>query len=130
VASKASYLINQIFPKHPYMKKIVIKEIEQLILLPTANYHSQYYGVIALNRIILAKRDIEVANKLIDVYFVLFAKLLETKEKEIRNSKVSYSKPKNKDNKEFEDAVDSKMIAALLTGVNRAYKFAKIDNTV
>ncbi|CAB4492463.1 CBF-domain-containing protein [Rhizophagus irregularis] len=132
VASKASYLIDQIFPKHPHMKKIVIQEIEQLILLPTANRHAQYYGIIALSRIILAKRDTEVANKLIDIYFVLFAKLLEKKDKEIKKSKISYSKTKNKDNNvtEFEDAVDSKMIAALLTGINRAYNFAQINNTV
>ncbi|CAI2161374.1 19917_t:CDS:10 [Funneliformis geosporum] len=131
-ASKASYLIDQIFPKHPSMKKIVIQEIEQLILSPAANNHAQYYGVIALSRIILARRDKEVANKLIDIYFVLFAKLLETKDKEIKHDKVSRSKTKKRDIHviEFEDAVDSKMIAALLTGVNRAYKFAQVDNTV
>lgn len=114
------------------MKKIVIQEIEQLILLPTANRHAQYYGIIALSRIILAKRDTEVANKLIDIYFVLFAKLLEKKDNEIKKSKISYSKTKNKDNNltEFEDTVDSKMIAALLTGINRAYNFAQINNTV
>ncbi|CAG8523655.1 382_t:CDS:10, partial [Funneliformis caledonium] len=132
VASKASYLIDQIFSKHPSMKKIVIQEIEQLILSSAANNHAQYYGVIALSRIILAKRDNEVANKLIDIYFVLFAKLLETKDKEIKHNKVSRSKAKKRDTHvtEFEDAVDSKMIAALLTGVNRAYKFAQVDNAV
>ncbi|GES89188.1 CCAAT-box-binding transcription factor [Rhizophagus clarus] len=132
VASKTAYLIDQIFPKHPHMKKIVIQEIEQLILLPTANHHAQYYGIVALSRVILAKRDTEVANKLIDIYFALFAILLEKKDKEIKKSKISHSKTKNKDNNvtEFEDSVDSKMIAALLTGVNRAYNFAQIDSAV
>ncbi|RIA92621.1 CBF/Mak21 family-domain-containing protein [Glomus cerebriforme] len=131
VASKASYLIDQIFPKHPHMKKIVIQEIGQLILHPTTNHHSKYYGVITLSRIILAKRDTEVANKLTDIYFILFSTLLETKDKEIKNSQVSHSKTKNNNNvTEFEDAVDSKMIAALLTGINRSYNFAQIDNTV
>ncbi|CAG8477646.1 20008_t:CDS:2, partial [Racocetra fulgida] len=71
IASKTSYLINQIFEVHPLMKLHTIREIEQLILFPTANERSLYY-----------------------------------------------------------DIVDSKLVAAILTGVNRAYKFAKVDHSV
>ncbi|CAG8472750.1 26787_t:CDS:10 [Racocetra persica] len=89
IASKTSYLINQIFEVHPLMKLHIIKEIEQLILFPTANERSLYYGVITLNQIILTKNDTET---------------------------------------ERGDIVDSKLVAAILTGVNRAYKFAKVDH--
>ncbi|CAG8583319.1 4929_t:CDS:10 [Diversispora eburnea] len=150
VASKASYLINQIFTVHPLMKFHIVREIEQLILLPNANERSQYYGVITLNQIILSKQDVKVANKLIDIYFVLFTKLLESKDKEIKknkNNKKDFTKSRLKITKsrtriktkskkkvnnkiEIDDAVNSKLVAALLTGVNRAYKFAQVDHSV
>ncbi|RIB05094.1 CBF/Mak21 family-domain-containing protein [Gigaspora rosea] len=137
VASKTSYLINQIFEVHPLRRLQIIKEIEQLILFPTANERALYYGVITLNQIIFTKKDTEVANKLIDIYFVLFTKLLELKSKEIRNDKnakknkkQSTKKSKEDDKTEHEDIVNSKLVAAILTGVNRAYKFAKVDHNV
>ncbi|CAG8565339.1 22487_t:CDS:10, partial [Dentiscutata erythropus] len=95
VASKTSYLVNQIFEVHPLMKLHIIREIEQLILFPAANERALYYGVITLNQIILTKNDTEEDN--------------ETKN---------------------EDIVNSKLVAAILTGVNRAYKFAKVDHSV
>ncbi|CAG8664767.1 6675_t:CDS:2, partial [Acaulospora colombiana] len=131
VASKASYLINQIFSVHPLMKIHVIREVEQLILFPSANERAQYYGVIALNQIILTDRDVEVANKLIDIYFVFFTKLLELKDEEVKKNKGSAkSKNKKKDDTVKTDVVDSKLVAAILTGVNRAYKFARVDDTL
>ncbi|CAG8608379.1 40985_t:CDS:10, partial [Gigaspora margarita] len=95
VASKTSYLINQIFEVHPLRKLHIIKEIEQLILFPTANERALYYGVITLNQIIFTKKDTE-----------------------------------EDDNIDHEDIVNSKLVAAILTGVNRAYKFAKVDHNV
>ncbi|RHZ74358.1 hypothetical protein Glove_225g52 [Diversispora epigaea] len=150
VTSKASYLINQIFMVHPLMKFHIVREIEQLILLPNANERSQYYGIITLNQIILSKQDAKVANKLIDIYFVLFTKLLELKDKEIKKDKnnkkdftksrfkitKSRSRIKSKSKKkvnnkiEIDDAANSKLVAALLTGVNRAYKFTQVDHSV
>lgn len=131
---------------HPLMKLHIVREVEQLILLPNATERAQYYGIITLNQIILSKRDVRVANKLIDVYFVLFTKLLELKDEEIKKNKTnksnkkgsakskskikSKSKKKAKNKDETEDAVNSKLVAALLTGVNRAYKFAQVDHSV
>ncbi|CAG8577468.1 14786_t:CDS:10, partial [Acaulospora morrowiae] len=132
VASRASYLINQIFSVHPFMKMHVIREIEQLILFPSANDRAQYYGVISLNQIILTNRDVEVANKLIDIYFVLFTKLLKSKDDEIKRNKdmIKSNKKKKNDEDKIEDTVDSKLVAALLTGVNRAYKFSQVNDSV
>ncbi|CAG8468964.1 7721_t:CDS:10, partial [Dentiscutata heterogama] len=137
VASKTSYLINQIFEVHPLMKLHITREIEQLILFPAANERALYYGVITLNQIILTKNDTEVANKLIDIYFILFTTLLELKNKEIKNAKSTKknkkqnTKKSKEDNEtKSEDIVNSKLVTAILTGVNRAYKFAKVDHSV
>ena len=54
-----------------------------------------------MNQFVLKKQDIEVANRLLLIYFSFFKKFIKNKE------------------------IDSRMLSALLTGVNRAYKYAK-----
>ena len=54
-----------------------------------------------MNQFVLKKQDIDVANRLLLIYFSFFKKFIKNKE------------------------IDSRMLSALLTGVNRAYKYAK-----
>ncbi|CAG8614158.1 1733_t:CDS:10 [Paraglomus brasilianum] len=103
IASKTQFLVQKLLEVHPNMKIFVVREIEQLILLPNANVHAQYYGILSLSQMILSKKEVDVANKLIDIYFAMFRKLLE-------------------------ESLNSKILAAVLTGVNRAFSFAKIDD--
>lgn len=104
------------------MKTVVTREMTSLILAPlaaptlasggknTANEHARYYAVITLNQIFLRPGDTDVALQLIDVYFRMFEDLLG-------EGKVA----------ENEEDTHGKLISAILTGVNRALPFAKLD---
>ncbi|KAI9306051.1 CBF/Mak21 family-domain-containing protein [Cunninghamella echinulata] len=149
VAAKASQLLIELMVQHPGMKIFVVREIEQLILRPNVSERAQYYAIITLNQTILTSKEGSVANKLIDIYFMFFQRLLKIteddeskeKEKEKDDEKENEKDPKKKKNrKQLErekkdaqkqaelDDYKSKMIAAILTGVNRAFHFATIPD--
>jgi ribosome biogenesis protein MAK21 len=120
------------------------------------NTHARYYATITLNQIVLTAGDKDVALKLMEVYFEMFKELLgendseehgedlKTDDKERTGVKVDKRgrvrdkrKGERKGGKtvvikgdagfaEVED-VHSKLISAILTGVNRALPFTKID---
>lgn len=116
--------------------------------------HARYYGIITLNQIMLTKSQSEVAGKMIEVYFEIFGDLLgrvkdddaegeglgEKFEEELEEKKKLGGGEKrkwggDKKGKRGEDEkkdgevneTDSKLVAAVLTGVNRAFPFAKIE---
>ncbi|KAJ8688979.1 RNA-binding ribosome biosynthesis protein mak21 [Pleurotus ostreatus] len=122
------------------------------------NPHARYYAAITLNQVILAGSDKAVAIQLLDVYFEMFKELLgdgslakeedapvknqdEEAEKEVRKDKKGRifsddKKRKGKHAKQIQGAAgfmevedsQSKMISAILTGINRALPFAKITS--
>ncbi|KIK87379.1 hypothetical protein PAXRUDRAFT_831842 [Paxillus rubicundulus Ve08.2h10] len=104
------------------------------------NDHARYYATITLNQIVFGAGDKDVALQVVDLYFRMFEDLLgEGKTAEI--GEVTADKDKRKETtkakrkgKEFigdagfaevEDA-HSKLISAILTGVNRALPFANL----
>lgn len=109
--------------------------------------HARYYGVITLNQVMLTKNQAEVAGKMIEVYFEIFGDILgrvadeeadaaaeePTDEKKRKRGGALVKKGKKgdkADDKKGEGEVsenDSKLVAAVLTGVNRAFPFAQID---
>jgi ribosome biogenesis protein MAK21 len=118
-----------------------------------ARDNSRYYGVTTLNQVMLKKEQGEVAAKMVDVYFEVFGDVLgrlpdkedsdDEKEKEVEKvagKKRSRDEGKNGGKKggkkgkgpaEEQDAVndvDAKLVAAVLTGINRAFPFAKLDD--
>lgn len=121
------------------------------------NVHARYYGIITLNQTTLTQRDGDVAGKLVEVYFEVFKGILGdgkyAKEEEDKPVEVVEPEPaegsggakgdakhkgkgawKGKGKKtEAEDVVedsDAKMIAAVLSGVNRALPFAQIEDAM
>jgi ribosome biogenesis protein MAK21 len=117
--------------------------------------HGRYYGLITLNQVTLTIRDRDVAARLVEVYFEIFRELLDTdmdppaptdpEEADQQNlekitGKVSkwqgrrkgtkFTKGKGQQHEEEIEQGDSKMISAVLTGVNRAMPFAKLDDTM
>lgn len=120
------------------------------------NAHARYYATITFNQIVLTPGDREVALKLIDVYFELFKELLGENAEEVEDAAEEGDGEEKKVDKrgrvrdgrkgekgkkgkgkvteikgaagftEVEDA-HSRLISAILTGVNRALPFAKID---
>lgn len=101
VASKASHLLETLLHKHPNMKAVVCLEVERLMFRPNINLKAQYYSACFLNQVILSHDESDLASKLISIYFSFFRACVKKKE------------------------VESKMLSALLTGVNRAYPYAK-----
>ena len=113
------------------------------------NHHARYYGIITLNQVTLSRRDLPlVSSSLIDLYFKLFEEILNesgtkaenapTEDKKDEKGQGKHGKKKSKQKQgsqqptqaldgfmEAED-VHSKIISAILTGVNRALPFAKL----
>jgi ribosome biogenesis protein MAK21 len=108
--------------------------------------HARYYGLITLNQIPLSSKDPEVAGRLVDLYFEMFREILgdqsegkdEVDQTEQATGKVEKwkgrrkgSRPKGKGKAVEEDVVESgetRMVVAILTGINRALPYAKLDD--
>ncbi|KAK4050449.1 RNA-binding ribosome biosynthesis protein mak21 [Microbotryomycetes sp. JL201] len=186
IASKTSHHLLQILQVHPGMTPIIVREVSELILRPTAgatagatppsgkhtrfgdekpvkkaavvkkvrdvgSEHARYYGIICLNQIMLKKGQTDVANRLIEVYFEVFGDILgrideetlksaaeaedadgtlKRKRNEGDKGKKKGTKGKQGDGEDKPNDVEeyeSKLVAAILTGVNRAFPYAQID---
>ncbi|XP_067240807.1 CCAAT/enhancer-binding protein zeta isoform X2 [Chanodichthys erythropterus] len=104
IASKASHLLETVLHKHPNMKTVVCCEVERLIFRSNISAKAQYYAACFLNQIILSHEETDLAARLITIYFTFFNACIKKKD------------------------IESKMLSALLTGVNRAYPYAKIGD--
>lgn len=99
-AAKASYLLETLLHKHPNMKVVVCCEVERLMFRPNISPKAQYYAVCFLSQVMLSHDEAELASKLITIYFSFFRACIKKKD------------------------IESKMLSALLSGVNRAYPYA------
>ncbi|XP_021246401.1 CCAAT/enhancer-binding protein zeta [Numida meleagris] len=104
IATKASYLLETLLHKHPNMKGVVCSEVERLLYRANISAKTQYYAMCFLNQIVLSHEETPLANKLITLYFCFFRNCIKKKD------------------------VESKMLSALLSGVNRAYPYAEIGD--
>ncbi|ROT34807.1 CBF-domain-containing protein [Sodiomyces alkalinus F11] len=134
ISSKASYLLLQLQNTHPAMKLILVKTIEQQILLrPGQNSRAKYNAVSTLNQTILSNRDPKTAETLLAIYFEVFIVLL-------KKPMVGFGLPSDyhmeKTNKEAatrtnaEHETAEKLVSAVLTGINRAVPFVADDNPI
>nr|XP_008514384.1 PREDICTED: CCAAT/enhancer-binding protein zeta isoform X2 [Equus przewalskii] len=101
IATKASHLLETLLCKHPNMKGVVCGEVERLLFRSNISSKAQYYAICFLNQMALSHEESELANKLITLYFCFFRTCIKKKD------------------------IESKMLSALLTGVNRAYPYAQ-----
>lgn len=106
VGSKVIFCLNKLLHEHPNMKLVVLREIEKLLFRKNVAQRAQYYAICLLTQFLLSKDDEDIASTLIEVYFAFFKACLKKGEP------------------------DSRMMAAILTGVNRAYPFAKLDSNI
>jgi ribosome biogenesis protein MAK21 len=134
-ASNADYHLSKLLSDHPNMKAVVIDEVDSFLFRPHLGLRSKYHAVNFLSQIRLAHHGDgpKVAKRLVDVYFSLFKLLIseaggseaDKKNKEEAKKKTSKSST-SKDVKSPSDAhveMDSRLLTALLTGVNRAFPF-------
>lgn len=121
------------------MKSIVLHEMENLLFRPNTSIHAQYYTIITMNQTILTSRDTAVANRLVEVYFMLFVGLLRSgaspsEAKQQKPKKFKGRKKRGAVNREElnqqDEEVNSKILSAVLTGVNRAFPFSQVEGDV
>ena len=151
VASKASYLLLKLEQSHPNMTGVIIDSVVDMALRPSTDYRATYYSVITLNQTILRRSDQEVANKLVNTYLTLFKKYLVNSDEEHgdvklkpthkrfdekRNKVVKRGKKGGKSVKETKSESEilsernSKLFSAILTGLNRAFPFSQLPDSV
>lgn len=151
IASKTSYNILQLETAHPLMKPIIVSAIESgLLFRPGQSLHAQYYAVITLNQTVLSGKEEDLAKKLLDIYFSLFARLLANpnpkatieaenpitinQKGEIQGGggpagKAARRKAALKEKATtVEEDLREKMLSAVLTGVNRAVPYINTAN--
>lgn len=104
IASKTIYCLSQLLTKHSNMQEVVLVEIEKLLFRPNISSRAQYYSLCFLSQFYLCHEAADVARRLIEVYFSFFKACVKTGD------------------------VDSRMMSALLMGLNRAFPYAKIEN--
>lgn len=156
ISSRASYLLLQLQVSHPGMKPIVIRMVEQDILLRSSqDTRSRYCAINTLNQTILSSKEPSVAEELVRIYFELFVTLLktggietsaQTKSGDSEDAKQAPGKGKGRfrgkpgENKPGRpgtpkpsapdtEAAD-KLVSAILTGVNRAAPFLTANDAL
>uniref|UniRef100_A0A3B4B097 CCAAT/enhancer-binding protein zeta n=1 Tax=Periophthalmus magnuspinnatus TaxID=409849 RepID=A0A3B4B097_9GOBI len=100
LAAKASHVLETLLHRHPNMKGVVCAEVERLLFRANIGEKAQYYALCFLNQVILSRDNADLAARLIGIYFSFFNWCVKRRQ------------------------VHSKMLGALLSGVNRAYPFA------
>ncbi|KAG8200238.1 hypothetical protein JTE90_025014 [Oedothorax gibbosus] len=106
VGSHVCHQLGSILHHHGDMKTVIVQEVERLIFRPNLAERAKYYALCFLNQIILSHDEFQLANHLIMIYFGQFKLFVRKGE------------------------VNTKMMSALLTGVARAYPYAKLKDNV
>ncbi|KAJ1407043.1 CCAAT-binding factor [Sesbania bispinosa] len=127
-ASNADFHLSNLLSDHPNMKAVVIDEVDSFLFRPHLGPRAQYHAINFLSQIRLTNKGDgpKVAKRLIDVYFALFKVLINgasSNEKFDKNGKVNPKEEKSKGLSESHAELDSRLLSALLTGVNRAFPF-------
>ena len=144
ISSRASYLLLQIQNLHPGMKPVIVRTIEQEIILhPSQDHRSKYYAINTLNQTILSSKEPTVAESLVRIYFGLFVILLKSGSLGIGEGAASdnsknWGKRKAKNNTKPQKMTSSeqateaadKLVSAILTGVNRAAPFVGANDAM
>ncbi|KAJ2708337.1 RNA-binding ribosome biosynthesis protein mak21, partial [Coemansia spiralis] len=132
---------------------------ELLLTRSSTKERAQYYTMITLNQVVLSSKDVGTANLLLDVYFTFFKKLLgataaadaaaeeadaegvstpagpaaaKKGAKQVRIGQKAMRQAKEEAEKqraEEERSMDNRLLAAILTGLNRALPFSKLEDS-
>ncbi|KAJ0075194.1 hypothetical protein Patl1_33792 [Pistacia atlantica] len=134
-ASNADFHLSNLLSDHPNMKAVVITEVDTFLFRPHLGLRAKYHAVNFLSQIRLSHKGDgpKVAKRLIDVYFALFKELItevgdgekmdkNTKTKDKQSSTFS-KENKEKNSSESHIELDSRLLSALLMGVNRAFPY-------
>eukprot|EP00252_Welwitschia_mirabilis_P019006 TRINITY_DN4287_c0_g1_i1.p1 TRINITY_DN4287_c0_g1~~TRINITY_DN4287_c0_g1_i1.p1 ORF type:complete len:1060 (-),score=290.87 TRINITY_DN4287_c0_g1_i1:464-3643(-) len=140
IASNAGYHLSRLLTAHPNMKAVVIEEVDNFIFRANIGLRARYNAVLFLSQIFLSKKGDGpmIAKRLVDIYFALF-KVLTCKDAEVKEDTRNLKDHKRRSNTKFKKKkqhalhdkapveIDSRLLSALLTGVNRAFPFVATD---
>ncbi|CAI5743139.1 unnamed protein product [Peronospora destructor] len=106
IAAYLHRMLQELLREHPVMKRVVVDEVERLLTRPKVSDRAKYNAVLFLNQIYLdGKKKVK---------------------KEVKNGqKGKNGKKKKNAGPILEEAMDRKLLSALLVGVNRAFPYAK-----
>jgi len=108
-AAAAGHQLRRLLEEHPNMTGVVAKEVQQLAHRPNLSKKALYNCVIFLNQLRLSKEDVKLAARLVETFCGLFEACVK----------------KGKDEGE---EINSRLLGALLTGVNRAQPYLGANN--
>ncbi|KAL7689992.1 putative CCAAT-binding factor [Plasmopara halstedii] len=125
IAAYIHRMLQELLHDHPAMKRVVVDEVERLLTRSKVSDRAKYNAVLYLNQIYLESGgvDADLANHLILVYFGLFTKQVHNQDK-VPKTKNEHKKTKKKHVPISNEAMDRKLLSALLVGVNRAFPYA------
>ncbi|KAE8696368.1 40s ribosomal protein SA [Hibiscus syriacus] len=132
-ASNADFYLSNLLADHPNMKAVVIDEVDTFLFRPHLGLRSKYHAVNFLSQIRLSHKGDgpRVAKRLVEVYFALFKVLIseagknqqpDKENKAVKNTHRS-KENKRKGSGESHVELDSRLLSALLMGVNRAFPY-------
>ncbi|KAG7381620.1 hypothetical protein PHYPSEUDO_005778 [Phytophthora pseudosyringae] len=134
IAAYLHRMLQDLLRQHPAMKRVVVDEVERLLTRSKVSDRAKYNAVLFLNQIYLEGDgvDADLAGHLISVYFGLFSKEVHHHDEEQKKSKKNAkdekkgkrSKKKKSAGPTSGEAMDRKLLSALLVGVNRAFPYA------
>ncbi|CAN7995585.1 unnamed protein product [Ixodes hexagonus] len=101
VSSRVAHLLSQLTNHHPLIKASVVAEVERLIYRPNVAAKAQYYALCFLSQLLLSDDEAPLARKLVSLYFDFFKRCVQKAQ------------------------ADPRTLRVLLTGVNRAFPYAK-----
>ncbi|CCF32538.1 CBF/Mak21 family protein [Colletotrichum higginsianum] len=131
IASRVSYLLLQLQNTHPGMKQVVIKGIEQEVLLrPGQTFRAKYHATNTLNQTILSNREVGTAEALLRIYFDIFVTLLNSSALgKASNEGQQEQVASGKESSVTTETAD-KLVTAVLTGINRAVPFVAAHDPI
>jgi len=120
-AAAAGHSLRSILENHPVMIHVMSREVMQLAHRPKLSEKALYHCIIFLNQLQLqhSKSYEKLASELVQTYFRLFQVMVQPPPSSKKN-KSSDPKP----------AMKSRLLSALLTGVNRAHPFLPEQDTL
>ncbi|EFQ29206.1 CBF/Mak21 family protein [Colletotrichum graminicola] len=131
IASRVSYLLLQLETTHPGMKQVVIKGIEQEVLLrPGQTFRAKYHATNTLNQTILSNREVGTAETLLRIYFDIFVTLLHSSALGIAPAEGQQEQPASGKDSSVTTETADKLVTAVLTGINRAVPFVAAQDSI
>lgn len=118
------YLLLKLVRENPFMRAVVAREVQQLLVRGELPVKTVYYGTCFLNQLEFSGEDKEFAGELVRFYFSLFRKYA-TLTLQAEHAKSKRKNGKNSAPKEDPNATRLKLLSAILTGINRALPFGE-----